>query len=423
MLTKIHHQDPGFWTSVAAVLLVGSMPFSPFLLSVGMWCLVAVALWSAWLQHPKGLLSVLRYSWGRFVENRVLLVLSLLFWVPVLSIAWSEDLASWLTRVRVRLPFLILPWAFANLPLLRLRQLAAPIYASLLVMVVLSAGVLVNFLLEPELILNGLKEGQPVPVPRHHIRFSLIMVATILSAGWLSLQRHYWSSARERLFFGIGILFLVVTLHVLTVRSALVAFYAGLLFTLLRFWWKTRNWKLGVLALIILSMVPVITYFTVESVRNRIAYMRYDWEQFRSDKGGANYSDAERFVSLDVGLRIWLENPLLGVGVGDLELENQRMTDRIHPEYSDTPKLPHNQWIYILASTGLLGFLLSGLAWIYPLFFFKYRKNYLFLSFQVLVFVSFLVEYTLETSIGAAFCLFFQLWWIKMAEAQKDYQL
>lgn len=423
MLTKIHWKEPGFWASFAAVLLVVSMPFSPFLLSVGMWCLVAVALWSTYLQQPSGIVSLLRFSWERFVQNKVLLALSFLFWVPLVSMGWSDDLASWLTRVRIRLPFLILPWAFANLPALRLRQLAAPIYGSLLVMVVLSAGVLVNFGLEPDLILNGLKEGQPVPVPRHHIRFSLIMVVTILSTGWLSLQHDYWSSRAERRWVVLGVLFLVVTLHILTVRSALVAFYAGLFFTLIRYWWKTRNWKLGLLALSVLLLVPVITVSTVESVRNRIAYMRYDWEQFRSAKGGANYSDAERFVSLEVGIRIWMEQPWLGVGVGDLELENQRMTDRIHPEYSETPKLPHNQFIYILASTGLLGLIISGLAWMYPLFFFKYRKNYLFMSFQVVVFISFLVEYTLETSIGAAFCLFYQLWWIKMAEAQEDYPL
>jgi O-antigen ligase len=275
---------------------------------------------------------------------------------------------------------------------------------------------LTNFALDPETILKGLQEGQPVPAPRHHIRYSLMLVVALLAGGWLWTQKNYWSTRTERLVFGALLLFLGISLHLLTVRSALVAFYLALLFTLLRYWWQSKNWKLGLLGLCLLVLAPLIAVTQVKSVQNRLAYMRYDWEHFRSAKGGENYSDAERFVSLEVGVRLWLEQPLLGVGMGDLERETQKMTDRIHPEYSETPKLPHNQIIYILAGTGLLGLLLSMWAWLYPLWFKTYRRSYLFMVFQVVVLVSFLVEYTFETSIGTAFCLFYQLWTMKMAE-------
>jgi hypothetical protein len=38
------------------------------------------------------------------------------------------------------------------------------------------------------------------------------------------------------------------------------------------------------------------------------------------------------------------------------------------------------------------------------------RRFYLFLTFQVIILVSFLVEYTIETAIGVAFYLFYTLW-------------
>ena len=90
-------------------------------------------------------------------------------------------------------------------------------------------------------------------------------------------------------------------------------------------------------------------------------------------------------------------------------------TVALYPNYAEAPKMPHNQLVYILASTGIAGLLVSLAALLYPLFFRRYRAFYLYMAFQSIVFVSFLVEYTLETSIGAAFYLFYQIWWMLMA--------
>lgn len=418
-------KTPAFWGLPAAILLVVSMTFSPFLLSVGIWSCVVVALWEAAVRvfARDGRVTVkqtLLFSWKRFYADRAFFVLSLLFWVVCLSLLWSTDLSFGLARIRVRIPFVVLPWALANFPNYSLRHYTLLIMVMTATLILLCLGVWLNFLFESETILAGLGEGQPIPVPRNHIRFSLVIVTILLSGGWVFSKKAYWPNKTERWIFGAALLFLFVFLHFLSVRSAIIAFYGATFFTVFRFLKLTQRWKVGVVALLFLILTPIIALRTVESLQQRVAYMIYDWQHYKSSKGGENYSDSERFVSLYVGWSIWMEQPLLGTGVGDLEKETLAVTERLYQQYSETPKLPHNQFIYILASTGIVGLVLSLVAFLYPVSVRKYRRHYLFMSFQVVVFVSFLVEYTLETSIGAAFFLFYQLWFMKMASAQDE---
>jgi O-antigen ligase len=313
----------------------------------------------------------------------------------------------------------VLPWAFANLPALSLRQYAGVLYGFVVVLVLFSAGAVLNYWLDPDTVLVGLGEGKPVPVLRNHIRFSLMIVAALTAGGWLLSKRAYWSHVWERRLFGLGLFFLFVAIHIFSVRSALVALYAVMLFTVLRFLFLTRRWAVGIVALVAMLVVPLVAYQNMESLQRRVGYMRYDWDRFLEAGQSENhaYSDSERFISLEAGYRIWRAHPILGVGVGDLENEVMAWTQAHHPLHTEHAKLPHNQFLYTLTATGFLGLLLTLLAFGIPLADKRFRHFYVFLAFQIIVFISFLVEYTLETSIGAAFVAFYQLWWMRMGEA------
>jgi O-antigen ligase len=414
-------QNPARLATAMAVVLATSMTFSPFLLSMGMWGLVVVALWEARVQcravQPDARwYAVLLFSWKKFILKKAYWLFALLLVTVLVSGLWSADQRFWLERVRIRVPFVVLPWAMANLPALTWRQLSAVPCILVASLVLLCLGVGANFLLDPDTILAGLREGQPVPVPRHHIRFSLMLTVGILTGGWLWSKGFYWRSPWERRVVPILVVFLFVFIHFLSVRSGLVALYVALGFTLLRFMRRTRRWKWALAGLSLLILIPMVAVSTMPSLQQRISYMRHDWSRYQTT-GGENYSDSERFVSLHVGAQMWREHPHLGVGMGDLERETQRYTAQLYPSYRETPKLPHNQFVYLLAGTGWIGLLLALLPMLYPLTLGVYRRFYPFVAFQVVVFVSFLVEYTLETSIGAAFYIFYQLWWMKMAEA------
>jgi O-antigen ligase len=140
----------------------------------------------------------------------------------------------------------------------------------------------------------------------------------------------------------------------------------------------------------------------------RIAYMKYDWERFSTQDEGHLYSDAARWISLKSGWSLWQQYPMLGTGAGDLWSETKRNTAALFPTYAQEPRLPHNQFIFILASTGLLGLIFSLIAFWGPIY--AARKNALFMSFQIMAFASFLIECTIENAIGVSWFLFYSLW-------------
>ena len=417
-----------FWS---ANLLVVSMVLSPFLLSISMWFLVFAAWWhtaetlvvgsqtvGAFLSSARNWWLILKVSFGRLIKRRELVVLSLLLLVPAVSFFWSDDKAYWLRMVQTRLPFLVLPWAFANFPMLTERQWKSVLYLLVWFMVGVCIAVGINFLVHFDAVIEGLGRGNPMPVPRSHVRFSLILATAILSGGWLWQQGFWLFKTWERKALAIAVVFLFVFIHVLSVRGGLFSLYAALLFALLRYVWQSKRWLMGVAALAALVAGLWIATETVPSLKMRIAYMKYDWERFSTHDGGHLYSDAVRWVSLQSGWKLWQENPVLGTGAGDLLNETKRVTAELFPTYAQEPRLPHNQFIFILASTGLLGLGMSLMAFFCPLY--VGRKNFLFLAFQIMAFASFLIECTIENAIGVSWFLFYSLWFLKLRKGKSD---
>ncbi len=313
----------------------------------------------------------------------------------------------------------MLPWAFANLPALTFRRYQLVLYGLVWMLVLTCIGVGINFMQNADLILEGLRHGRPIPVPRNHIRFNLLLATGILAGGWLWAQHFRWRYSWERPALVVALVFLFGFLHFLSVRSGIAALYAALLFTVLRFLLRTRRWGVGLAALALMAVLPWLALHSIPSLQQRISYMVYDWQQYQKNAGD-DYSDSERWISLWAGLELWREHPVLGVGAGDLPAEIQRVVNRRFPAYTVAPKLPHNQFIYLLAGTGLLGLLLSMVALTAPLTERRSRRFYLFSAFQIMIFISFLVEYTIETAIGVGFYLFYLLWFREMAKCNRQ---
>ena len=413
-------------TVFCACLLVVSMMLSPFLLSVSMWGLVFAAFWESTIVCRRNGLAgdfrragdwfkTLAWSFKNLFRQPPLTLFLLLLLAPAMSFFWSADEAYWLERTRVRLPFLVLPWAFANLPRLAPRHFRLVLYVLVAALTVISLVVAVNVWLHLDDMIAGIGRGDPIPVPRSHIRFSLILATGIISGAWLWLEGFYWRWRQERWLLAAAVLFLFFFIHLLSVRSGIAGLYAILFFSAGWFVWRSKRWGLGLFVLIVALVTPAIALRAIPSLRMRVQYMQWDWQQYRSNLGNT-YSDAERMISLRTGWQLWRENPVLGTGAGDLPAEVRRVVEQRYTHYNDAPKLPHNQFVYILAGTGLLGLLLSLPAFFSPLFVAAYRRFYLFAAFQLLAFISFLVEYTIETSIGVAFYLFYTLWFMKMAD-------
>jgi O-antigen ligase len=147
---------------------------------------------------------------------------------------------------------------------------------------------------------------------------------------------------------------------------------------------------------------------TIPSLKQKIGYVYYDIDQFLKGKATDQLSDASRLISWKMGMELFKNNPISGVGAGNIRLKMNELYKRDYPTFKK--KLtPHNQFIMVLASSGLIGLFLFCIGFFAPLFYGKNYKDPFVLAIYLSFFASFLVEATFENAMGVAIFLFFTL--------------
>ena len=147
-------------------------------------------------------------------------------WIAIyaLSYFWSDDKANWETRLQTKLAFLLLPLAFYFLPRFTKKQLQL-ITVIFAVLFLGAAFYSVSFLVrDPAYYTFKYKVSDVLPTlpKRDHIRASLVIALFIVWGGYA------WPFLENRgikWFVGVSMGILVIYLHVLAVKSGLVALY------------------------------------------------------------------------------------------------------------------------------------------------------------------------------------------------------
>lgn len=385
--------------TAAAGVVVG-LVFSPVVLSVGLilLCLVLV------LGGPGGINPVWRRHAPAFLRTSLFWGLAGLYLVMLLSAWQTEDWPYYLERLRLKLPLLLLPFAWAGVDRNYLGTPRRQLLVRRLLLAFLSlvmAGVLVNYALHFAEINALIGRGQPVPVPRdNHIRFSLLVAigAVIGLEGWFRFG--------DRMLLGLSC-FLLLGLHLLAVRSGLLAAYAGCGVVVIWTAIQHTNYRLLLGSLIALVALPVIAYLIIPSFRTRMDYMRYELVHRNTSDDRALYSDAGRLASIRMGLEIWREQPVWGVGVGNMRQEVGARYAKQYP--GEGPKRPHNQFVNALAGGGAVDFLITVACFLALGFGGDRWRDPLCFGTWTIFLISCLVENTLETSVGVALFTFFLL--------------
>lgn len=345
----------------------------------------------------------------KFFQTKEVLVLVLYFVIVIISGIYSEDKATWLNWVRIKLPFLALPLAFAPVQQLDNKKFIVVLYGFMLAFFVSTSVVLGNYFLHFESMTASFTSGTQIPMPYSHIRYTLMLAFSFFCGVYLFKEGFFVFSTNEKWLQLAYAGFAFTALHILSVRSGLVALYLGLLYLAITEVFKRRQFLLGTLIVLLIAALPFAAYHLVPSFHNKIEYMRYDLGQYQEGKINAR-SDAMRLLSMQIGLQMWLGHPILGVGAGDLETEAFKIYAQKYPDISESNRrLPHNQFIWVLASTGAVGLVLFLTAFFYPLIAHRYYQYGLFFILNLMVFSSLFTEDTFEEQIGSSFYLIFLL--------------
>lgn len=345
-------------------------------------------------------------------------VLSIFFWIVFVSGIYSDDKADWLNWVRIKLPYIALPLAFAGIKKLDERKFIAIISGFILVFFVSTVAVLTNYFLHYSEITDAMTSGGGIPMPFSRIRYTLMLAFAFFCCVYLLENKLVLFSKKEK---GVQIFFVVfsfVALHILTVRSSLLALYLGIFFLLLRFIFVQKKFLPGGVLLLLTALMPYLALQFIPSLQNKWSYMSYDRNALKEGHLN-NLSDGVRLVSMRGGWEVAKKHWLIGVGAGDLKTEMEVFYKNEFRQLEKVDhKMPHNQLIWVLATTGIIGFSLFLFAFLFPFLSTGIFRNPLAVVLYLIIFSSFFTEATLEEQMGTGFYLIFLLLFINQAQKE-----
>jgi O-antigen ligase len=248
------------------------------------------------------------------------------------------------------------------------------------------------------------------PLQDDHVRFSWLVAVTVLLAGWLWGLNKY--GLRQSWPLPLIIAWLVIYLHILSARTGLLSFYFMLLAVI--FWLVARKAKpiraWGLLLLVV--ALPFAAYLALPTFRNKVKYIKYDFEYFKDAHYLPGGNDATRVISLKAGWELMNGSKLKGVGFGDINKETQDWYAVHYPQMIPSDKiLPSSEWLIYGAGCGLVGFLVFTCIVFLPFFLrSKNRKRWWLLNGMVAL--SFLFDIGLEVQFGIfVYCFVVLMGW------------
>ncbi len=327
------------------------------------------------------------------------------FAIHIIGLLYTENFEYALKDLKIKLPILLLPIVFASSISLSKKQ-----FERILEILILMAFVssLYAFYVYLRYYGNEIKELREISTIISHIRLSLMNAIASFAAFYLiftkkenliSIRNILLLSVGVWLFIFNGILGARMGILIYFVMAALFAFY--LIYTM-RKWWLTISLILAVIAL------PVVTYLSIPSVKIRVDEIKYELNNYQHGGDPSGQSIAQRFVFWKIAIDIFKTSPVIGIGTCDVKDAYTAYYDA-HPTIIQEKfqHRAHNQYLTILFTFGVIGFIIFIYGIISPMFFEKKYFDYFYVIFLISFLLSMTMEDTIETQAGVTFYAFF----------------
>ncbi|MFT5647845.1 MAG: O-antigen ligase [Aureispira sp.] len=388
----------------SCISLFISLICSKFLLTLSMIALVVFGVLS----------PTLKQDWKRIWANKSFVATLGIFMLFLGSALVSDNWSESVTRIRIALPMLLLPIAFALLPIFSKKSYQQLLSIYIYMMAAACLGVLINYGLHFEEMQQLLVVSKSIPTPNgEHIRFSLMINLAVFAGFWLLEQQFYWKKAVEKWLLRMVVLFLIITIHLLSVRIGILILYGGLVTTVFYYMLSKKYYAIGIVLLMGIGAMPYMAYKYVPSVQAKVSLTKHNWDMYQQGHIG-EYSDTRRLLSYQIAWDVVRESPWFGVGIGDLSDEQKRYYQERYPDQE--VMYPHNFFLTLYAATGILGLLFFLGCFFFPLFYRQNYKNLFFLLFYTTIFLSFMTENTLLSALGVGIYSFFLLFSVNYLE-------
>ena len=317
----------------------------------------------------------------------------------------TENVEEWRAQLVRQLPWVALPLIMGLAVPLNAKQRQWVGQAYVYVAGAVAFATSIKYLLNQEYVhrLVVANQNMPSALGVFHIHFG-IMLALAICFGIVIIAKvrlgkiAKWATV-------IAVANCVLTLHLLAYRTGLLALYATVLVaacTLL-----LRRPKVALAMLLLIVVVPVISYYSMESIRRRTIATVDDIEHFTQHRDINNYSIARRMAAWVNAGALVQQHPVLGVGPADTFDAMMAQYDRrsFGLQYSNRVML-HNQYLHMLAGSGIVGLALWLWVLFRPLFKRYLRADPAIVSFIIVQATAMLVDSLLEMQLGLNIFLF-----------------
>jgi len=204
----------------------------------------------------------------------------------------------------------------------------------------------------------------------------------------------------------IAILINLIALLLSDSKSGFVSGFFVFIYLLVSYLYKRSKpyTVLSILGLLILGFVLINTNQRLQIMFN----VTESYQETISNPNTYKESTGLRILSWNATVETIKENPIFGVGTGDIKPELLKKYEKLNYQKNIDIKMNvHNQFLETWLGQGVFGFVLLLLVFIIPFIDAIKRKNIILQTFLVLMFINFLFESMLNTQAGTIFFGFF----------------
>jgi hypothetical protein len=160
---------------------------------------------------------------------------------------------------------------------------------------------------------------------------------------------------------------------------------------------------------------------TKKGLANRLDKIFFEIDNYRNGGDPSGNSVTQRLEFWKCALAIIAENPINGVGTGDVNDKFQQQYEASQSQLDKAFRLrSHNQYLTYSVALGIPGGLYLIMTLLYPLTRRRFRSDFLYVAFATVSILSFMTEDSLETQAGVTFFTFFSCMLLFIKPASED---
>lgn len=311
------------------------LPLTVFGNNLAIWSIVII--WLASGNYYEKLLQL--------KSNNLIIASIIFFLLHLLSLFWTDDLAWGLEIVRKMLPFLVvLPIFLTISKKTNLNYYISAFLFAIAISQVISFSIWFG-LIEP---FKYATIDNPTPLMSHISYNPFIAFAFYLVINKLLSQKEITFGVQAGYTFFA--LIMAINMFITAGRAGQVMFFIALIVLAIQNL-KNSKIKASFVAILLIILISVFAYSFSSIFQLRVDNAISEVLNYNMNK---NTSVGMRITFLINSFTLFLESPILGVGVGDFPLAYEKINEQFSPEVDLTVQ-PHNMYLFVMAQLGLVG--------------------------------------------------------------------